>query len=76
MSPVVTMGYRQILDHLRSGEWKFAARMAVPVSAVALDRMVANGWIERRGKQNNAEIRITSEGLAALTAPVRQIWMR
>lgn len=70
MSPAVTMGYRQVLDRLRSGEWKLIARMTIPVSSIALDRMVANGWVERRGEGNNVEIRITAEGLAALTALV------
>ena len=73
MSPAVTMGYRQVQDRLRSGEWKFVFRMTIPVSSITLDRMIANGWIERRGEGNKVEIRITAEGLAALTAPVGQI---
>lgn len=69
----LNMAHRQVMQYLRSGEWKFAARLPVLASEYALDRMVANGWMERRGSRDKIEIRLTTAGLDALKAPVRQI---
>jgi DNA-binding MarR family transcriptional regulator len=67
----ITMAHRQMLDPLRSGEWKRALNLTVPVSAKSLDQMVSNGWIERRGEESQAEIRLTAIGLQALKAPLK-----
>lgn len=71
--PAINMAHRQVMDHLRSGEWKFAAKLPVLASEYALDRMVASGWIERRGSREKAEIRLAPAGLDALKAPVREL---
>lgn len=71
--PTINMAHRQVMDHLRSGEWKFAAKLPVLASEYALDRMVASGWLERRGTREKAEIRLTPVGLDALKAPVREV---
>jgi hypothetical protein len=68
----LNMAHRQILQHLRSSEWKFAAKLPVLASEYALDKMVANGWLERRGAREKTEIRLTAAGLEALKAPVRE----
>ena len=72
MTPKLNMAHRQILHHLRSGEWKFAAKLPVLASDYALGRMAASGWVERRGSRDKTEIRLTAAGLDALKAPVRQ----
>lgn len=69
----INMAHRQVMDHLRSGEWKLAAKLPVLASEYALDRMVASGWIERRGSREKAEIRLTPAGLDALKAPIREV---
>lgn len=71
--PAINMAHRQIMHHLRSGEWKFAARFPVLASEYALDRMVISGWLERRGPRDKTEIRLTAAGLEALKAPVREL---
>lgn len=70
MVSTVNMPHRQVMDHLRSGEWKLAAKLPVLATDLMLNRMVANGWVERRGK---AEIRLTAVGLKALRTPVREV---
>jgi hypothetical protein len=72
MSPTaITMAHRQMLDPLRSGEWKQASKLPIQISARSLDQMVANGWLERRDEGSNVEIRLTAVGLQILKAPLR-----
>ena len=70
--PKLNMAHRQILHHLRSGEWKFATKLPVLASENAVEKMLATGWLERRGPDDKLEIRLTAAGLDALKAPVRQ----
>ena len=72
MISTINMAHRQVLHHLRSGEWRFAAKLPVLATEYALDRMVGTGWLERRGSREKTEIRLTTAGLDALKAPVRQ----
>lgn len=72
MVSTVNMAHRQIMHHLRSGEWKFSMKLPVLASEYALDKMVANGWVERRGSRDKIEIRLTAAGLDALKAPVKE----
>ena len=72
MTSKLNMAHRQILHHLRSGEWKFATKLPVLASEYALEKMAASGWLERRGPRDKVEIRLTAAGLDALKAPVRQ----
>jgi len=60
---------RQILDCLRSGEWRSIHRLPVPVGAKSLEKLVSLGWIDIQGTISNPQIRITEIGLAALTSP-------
>ena len=71
MNSTISMRHRPVLDHLRTGEWKSTAKLPFPVTGYAMDVLAANGWIERRGSSNAVEIRITPDGMAALTAPVK-----
>ena len=67
----ITMAHRQMLDPLRSGEWKLVNKLAVQISARSLEQMVANGWLERRGEGRAFELRLTAVGLQCLKAPLR-----
>jgi hypothetical protein len=60
---------RQVMDNLRSGDWKIAQHLSVPASQHMLDSIYGYGWIERRGEGPHTEIRITPAGLDALRAP-------
>ena len=72
MTPPLKIAYRQVVDHVRSGAWKRAAKLPVLASEYAVGRMVDNGWIERRGSHDELELRLTAAGLEALKAPVRE----
>ena len=68
--PRVKSGQRQLMQYLRSGDWKIVAKLPVAASENMLDQMINNGWIERRAAGQLAEIKLTSAGLAALQAPI------
>ena len=61
---------RQVMHHLRSGDWKIVAKLTVPTTTSALDRLVDYGWIECRGVGPRFEIKLTTAGLAALQARI------
>ncbi len=60
---------RQVLDHLRDGDWKSIHQLPVPVREKLLARLIALAWIETRGDTTELEIRITERGYEALTSP-------
>jgi hypothetical protein len=60
---------RQILDCLRSGDWKIRDRLPVPVGDRMLERLLDFCWIEKRGDEASTEIRITEDGMIALKSP-------
>jgi hypothetical protein len=60
---------RQVLDCLRSGDWKSRDRLPVPVGDRMLQRLLEFRWIEKRGDAASTEIRITEDGLFALKSP-------
>jgi hypothetical protein len=69
-APILTAMYRQVMEHLRSREWKTVHKLPVPVSPNMLERTESCGWIERRGDGPQTEIRLTPAGLTALRAPI------
>jgi hypothetical protein len=77
-NPAVNSPQRQVLQNLRSGDWKIAKHLSVPVSDRMLETLLSHGWIERRmGTQSRLEIRITEAGsvaLRAISAPAIQSW--
>jgi hypothetical protein len=64
----VTSRERQFMQHLRTGGWVKAS--AVPAGTKLVGRLLAKGWIERRGTANDIHCRLTDKGLAAKMAPV------
>jgi hypothetical protein len=63
----LTMTHRQVMQRLRTDEWRTVASLGGSVGEGTLNTMVRNGWIERNGN----EVRLTQTGLEALRAPVR-----
>ncbi len=61
---------RQVMQHLKSGEWKSIWQLGVPAGERLLDRMVGFGWIERRVQHGRGQIRITPTGLEVLKVPL------
>jgi hypothetical protein len=53
---------RRVMQRLRTDIW----RMQATVDVVILNRLVANGWVERRGEELASELRLTLAGLEAL----------
>lgn len=47
-SQLPKMRDRQVMQHLKSGEWKPIWQLGVPAGERLLDRMVGFGWIEPR----------------------------
>ena len=66
----VSAGQRQVMQYLRAGNWVMVSKLPNPVGERMFDRILQNGWIERRGAGPRLEIKITPAGLAALQAPV------
>ena len=63
-------GARQVMQYLRSGEWKSLRQIPVPVSETIIAGMVSKGWVERRMSAGQLEIKLTQTGLDALRAPI------
>ena len=55
------------MQYLRAGNWVLVSKPN-PVGERVFDRILQNGWIERRGTGPRLEIKITPAGLAALQA--------
>ena len=68
--PTVKAVQRQLMQYLRSGDWKLVATLPVVASAGTLNRLTDYGWIERRGGGPQAEIKLTPAGLLALRTPI------
>jgi hypothetical protein len=68
--PRVNSGQRQLMQYLRSGDWKIAAKLPVVASEHMLSQITNYGWIEQRGGDQRFEIKLTPAGLAALQAPI------
>lgn len=68
-APGVNALQRPLLNHLRSGGWAVISKLPVPVGEATIDRVVKNGWAERRGDGLMSEIKLTPSGLIALQTP-------
>ena len=68
--PTVTAMHRQLMQYLRSGDWKSVTKIPVSASPTTLNRISSYGWIERRGAGARAEIKLTPAGLVALQARI------
>jgi hypothetical protein len=66
----VSAGQRKFMQYLRAGNWVMVSKLPNPIGERLFDRILQNGWIERRGTGLRLEIKITPAGLAALRAPV------
>jgi predicted MarR family transcription regulator len=60
---------RQIMQDLRDRGWVKAIEL--PEAPGILKRLLERRWIERQGNGRNLAYRITAEGMAAKTAPLR-----
>jgi hypothetical protein len=61
---------RQIMEYLRSGEWKLLRHLPVAAGQRLLKTMLGKGWIEQRGEGPACEIKITDAGSKAVRAPI------
>ncbi len=61
---------RQLMQYLRGGDWVPISKLSLPVGQRTLNRIVENGWIERRGSGPRSEVKLTPAGLTALQAPI------
>ena len=57
------------MNHLRFGGWAAISKLPVLVGQATIERVVKNGWVERRGDGPSSEIKITEAGLVALLTP-------
>jgi predicted transcriptional regulator len=58
------------MQYLRAADWVLVSKLPISIGQRTLDRIVDNGWIERRGSGPRSEIKLTPAGLAALQAPI------
>jgi hypothetical protein len=61
---------RQVMQRLRTDEWRSPAKLNVAAGPGLLNTLLANGWIERRGQGPALELKLTAEGLDALRAKI------
>lgn len=61
---------RQVLQRLRIDQWRLFPSLKVHVGKKVLHRLEINGWIERRIQGHTLELKLTFEGLKALTAKI------
>ena len=61
---------RPFMDYLRTGGWVVISKLPFPVGQATIERVIGNGWVDRRGDGLRAEIKLTSDGLVALQQPV------
>jgi hypothetical protein len=60
---------RQLLQYLRGRGWVSASLL--PPARKTLDTLLRKEWIERAGEGTALAYRITEQGIAAKTTPVR-----
>ncbi len=60
---------RQLLQYLRRGDWVSA--WLLPDAPKTLDALIRKDWVERAGDGTAVVYRITEQGMAAKTAPIR-----
>ena len=67
---VLDMRKRAVLQYLSVTDWKMVARLPIPASEITLSRLVHQGWIDIRGKDQHTEAKLTDAGLKAMRSPV------
>ncbi len=60
---------RQVMQRLRTDNWRKMAELKISVGYRLLERLVENGWVERRD-ENGVELKMTGAGSEALKAPI------
>jgi DNA-binding transcriptional regulator PaaX len=51
-------------------DWKLANHLPVRVGEMTLSRLVQQGWIDIRGKDQKTEAKLTEAGLRATRSPI------
>lgn len=62
--------HRQVMQRLRSGEWKAFSKLDFKIGAPLLRRLIGHGWVEVRGAERGLEIRMTPKGFEAVMAKI------
>jgi hypothetical protein len=65
----ITHPQRQFLQYLRDAGWRRSVNL--PDSPKVITKLLRKGWIERGGNGSDVAYRITPQGLAAKTTPVK-----
>ena len=63
---VPNMPQRALMQCLSLDVWKLSDRLPVRAGEMMLNRLLQNGWIERRGVRHHTEIRLTLAGAKAI----------
>ncbi len=61
---------RQVLQRLRTDHWRSIAALKISVGYRLLERLLVNGWVERRDGGGVIELKLTSAGSEALKMPI------
>jgi hypothetical protein len=65
-----TPAQRQILQRLRTDNWRRRTAITVSAGEPLFLGLLRQGWIERRGEGQAAELKLTPAGLEALRAKI------
>jgi hypothetical protein len=60
---------REFMQHLRGRGWVKAAQL--PDAKTTLKRLMEKQWVETQGVGREVSYRISNQGMAAKTAPIR-----
>jgi hypothetical protein len=61
---------RQVMQRLRTDHWRPLAKLDISIGHGLLNRLVMNGWVERRDGGGFIELKMTAAGAEALRAPI------
>jgi hypothetical protein len=67
---VPDMRKRSVLQYLTVTDWNKLNRLPIPAGEMTVSRLVHQGWIEIRGENHNAEVRLTEAGLKAMRSRI------
>ena len=62
--------HRQLMQRLRSCEWRLVGSLEYKASNRVIGRLQSYGWIEQRDTPEGREIRMTAAGLSAMKAKI------
>jgi hypothetical protein len=67
---VLNMRQRTVMQYLSVTDWRMVNSLPIAAGEMTLSRLAHRGWIEMRGENQHAEVRLTPAGLNAMRSPI------